>query len=283
MHADSFPENIIKDPEEFGFVVSPETLKKLSDVEGWGVAIVTGGDVEFLLYPTDGASVASLVSRIGSLPTCPAMPWAESTAVIDYDREMDLFAQMVRHFGFNKTPNEGTAPVLPGFRPASLARQGDLAVKVSDFGIDVALTGDLARGGWLSGERGLALHISDNGKELALVRTEGGVSMAPTESGIETSHSIPGLQKPEATDSWIYPEYRIMGDALVFCLKNQKPDAASGPGDSDVKNPVSEFSGYRGGPKRGFFETILLLSLCAAGIATLAIFCLKVSFFDVFG
>lgn len=224
------------DPEEFALVVAPETMKDLIGADAWGLAIIKGADVDYLLYPSvDG--MAKVQRKVSQLPTTPAMPWSASVAIIDHVREMDLLAGLSEMFSVAYNSNERSSSVVPGFRPAAPLRQGDLAVKVMPFGIDVELTGDLAKAGWMAGHGGLTLHVSETDDRLALVRTNDGVQTTEIDTGLETCHSIPGVCSPLVTDEWIYPEYRMMGDAVVFRLEDTE-NAPATP-SYDVELPPS--------------------------------------------
>jgi hypothetical protein len=197
-------------------------MTDLTGADAWGLAIVRGADVEYLLYPSrDGE--AKLRRKASRLPTCPAMPWGTDVAVIDHRREMDLLSGLSEMFSVSFNSNERSSSVVPGFRPAAPTRQGELAVKVQPFGIDVELTGDLAQAGWMAGYGGLALHVSDIDDRLALVRTKDGVPTNETDEGLETCHSVPGVSFPDSGADWLHPEYRVVGDAVIFRLPEPGP------------------------------------------------------------
>ncbi|MTH95979.1 hypothetical protein [Roseibium sp. RKSG952] len=205
------------DPDEFAFIAPPEVMTDLTGVDAWGLAIVRGTDVEYLLYPSrDGE--AKLRRKASHLPTCPAMSWGSDVAIIDHRREMDLLSGLSETFSVSFNSNERSSSVVPGFRPAAPTRQGELAVKVQPFGIDIELTGELAQAGWMAGYGELALHVSDIDDRLALVRTKNGVQTNETDKGLETCHSVPGVSFPNSSSDWVHPEYRVVGDAVIFRL-----------------------------------------------------------------
>lgn len=214
-----------------------------------GVCIVDGNSAE--CHMADGpARVEALVRGV---PCCPYRE-GNPVALPGIDAEMEALGLLAEE----ALRAAASAGLPQGFVPASPRMEGGLRARLTEFGLDLAVSAELARRlGWKEGD-GLSLGASRDGL-VAVARGGGGAFLAstmdaPGELRLDRDLSGLPLWMPLVPSGWSSPEYCVSGGAIVLSRESlaSVPDEPRPAADGGRLPPPDDGGERPAGNGRGF-------------------------------
>lgn len=218
-------------PARYAVVLGPDTLPVQSSARrpfNYAVCVIEGDSATCHML----ASRADVEALVGQMPCSPSS-YGNGAALPSFSAEAEALAIL----GDELSAAEASfAPArLPhGFLPAMPRLQGGLSARLTDYGLDLAVSLELAAGlGWREGD-GLALGVSQCGKLLAIAKGPGGAMLASnfTEPGkLHLDRDLSGvpLGFTLGETPWTMPQYHAADGAVVIAVSDLLPGEREAP------------------------------------------------------
>lgn len=190
-------------------------LAGISELPYAGVCIVDGDAATCHL--AEGAGQVEELVR--GLPCCPSRP-GNPVALPSIEAELEALSLLAEEALRAARP----AVLPPGFSPATPRMEGGLRARLTDFGLDLAVSVELARTlGWAEGD-GVTLGVSPSGL-LAVARGGHGAFLtrslsSPGELHLDRDLSGLPLEAPLGRTEWVQPQYCLSGGAVVLSWRH---------------------------------------------------------------
>jgi len=199
-----------------------------------GACIVDGDMAEcHVLNGRDG-----LAALLEGIPTSPS-GYGSGAAFPDFAAESEALS-MLADAAAARIADEADPSFPPGFVPALPRLAGGLRVRMTGYGLDLAVSDHLAAAlGWREGSS-VSLGVSSCGRLLSISR--GGKGATLTREGADPGFlcldrdlsGIP-LDVPLAESGWTQPEYQASEGSLVLAVPSPVPAGQSGWTEAQVK------------------------------------------------
>lgn len=232
-----------------------------------GVCVVDGGTATCQVL--DGRS--GLAEAVKGLPCSPS-GYGAGTALPDFASEMEALALIADEAA--SAAADMAEPIFPAGFMAGLPRMaGGLSCRLTEYGLDIAVSLDLAAGiGWKEGDR-VSLGRSTCGSLLVVSKGGSGATLARHVSDPGSLHldrdlsGIP-LHVRLGETAWQAAEYQLAGSSVILAV----PDAGSG-GAKSQPPAMPEPGGHAGAevrriPAKAMLAAALLACGAAAGFLT---------------
>lgn len=226
-----------------------------------GVCVVDGGTAT--CHVLEGRS--GLAEAVRGLPCSPS-GYGAGTALPDFAAEMEALALIADEAA--SSAGDMADPVFPAGFLAGLPRMaGGLSCRLTEYGLDMAVSLDLAAGiGWKEGDR-VSMGRSSCGRLLAVSKGGSGATLARPVSDPGSLHldrDLSGLPLHVRLGEtpWKAVEYQISGSSVILAV----PEPDSGAKETVPALPAP------GGPaasevRRVPFKAALAAALLASGAA----------------
>lgn len=223
-------------PSRYAVVADEATMAALLGVGRTGLvgACIVDGDMAECHVLERREDLDALVSGI---PTCPS-GYGSETAFPDFASEAEALS-MIADAAAAKAAAEADPSFPPGFAPALPRMAGGLRVRMTGYGLDLAVSGSLAAAlGWREGTN-VSLGVSSCGRLLAVSRGGKGASLVRDLSDPDflcLDRDLSGI--PLGVDlvetGWLEPEYQADRASLVLAVPSPLAPAPSAPAASEV-------------------------------------------------
>lgn len=205
------------------------------DVPYAGVCLVDGD--EAVCHMVDGPG--QIEALVEGIPCCPSRPGGPA-ALPGLEAELEAL-----RFLADEAIRACSPPALPaGFSPALPRMMGGLRARLSEFGLEIAVSVELARSlGWMAGD-GVTLGVAQSGL-FAVARGGGGAFLeesleTPGELRLDRDLSGLPLDVQLGPTGWVSPEYCVSEGALVLSWRSlEEGRAAATP--SGLSFPSEEY------------------------------------------
>lgn len=215
-------------PENFAVVIEPEAVRAMASspsVAGYAVCVVTGDAAICHLVETR----QEVERLVGSLPVAPSGYSCEA-ALLPFEVEAEAIALLADEIASLSALHQPSK--LPdGFLPGMPRLEGGLKVRLTEYGLDIAVSLALASGlGWREGD-GLMLGASPCGRFIAMAKGPGGPALVREVSDpgmLQIDRDLSGVPlgiELGQTD-WVFPQYQTREGAIVLAaadLTRRKP------------------------------------------------------------
>ena len=204
---------------DYAMIVSEETVHTLSEGRLDGrvaVAVVSAGVAEVHVLP-----LADVGSVVRELPTIPARP-GQDAFLIGIEEELEILLAVEEHVR-NEAVRRGFGPP-PGFTIIEAVRRHGLKVMVGEDGIDLRVSGKLARNaGWRSGDH-VGIAVASDGHTACVFLGEGGRQLVPAPAdsdALEVSSylPVPHAFADSASTDWSECVYWVAGGRIYFDIR----------------------------------------------------------------
>jgi len=187
-----------------------------------GVCLVDGD--EAACHMVDGP--AQIDALVEGIPCCPSRP-GNPVALPGLEAELEAL-----RFLADEAIRAGAPPALPaGFVPARPRMMGGLRARLSEFGLEIAVSLELARSlGWTAGD-GITLGVGQPGL-FAVARGGSGAFLeesleTPGELRLDRDLSGLPLDVQPGPAGWVSPEYCVSEGSLILSWRSLEAGRAA--------------------------------------------------------